>query len=231
MKKDLKVLIIEDQPIIVEIVSLALRMRWPEANVVTTNLGEKGIELVEVEVPDVVILDLGLPDMDGFEVLKQVRLFSTVPIIILTVREEEHDIVKGLEWGADEYIVKPFRQLELMARVQALLRRKNVPSGETHLVYGPFQLDLSRHRLVIGKRDISLTNTEALILYHLMKNAERVVTISRLTEILWGGDYAGAADAIRVYIRRLRTKIEANPSHPEFIHTSPGLVYTLKKIG
>ena len=225
----MKVLIVEDQPAIVEIVSLAVQMRWPEATLVTTNLGEEGIKLVETEAPDVVILDLGLPDIDGFEVLKQVRLFSSVPIIILTVRDEESDIVKGLEWGADEYIVKPFRQLELMARVQALLRRKHVLIGETSLVCDPLRLDLSSHKLLSGRREISLTNTEGLILYHLMKDAGKVVTLSKLTEVLWGRDYPNAADAIRVYIGRLRKKIEVDPSHPRFIHTNAGLGYTLKE--
>lgn len=227
----MKILIIEDQPTIVEIVALAIQIRWPEATVITTQLGAKGIELIEAEVPDIVILDLGLPDIDGLEVLKQVRLFSEVPIIILTVRDEEQDIVKGLEWGADEYIVKPFRQLELMARVNALLRKKNVPTGEASLVYGPLRLDLPRSRLFTDRKEINLTNTESLILYHLMKYAEKVVTLSELTEILWGVDFPKATDAIRVYIRRLRTKIEIDPSKPQFIHTRIGQGYTLKVLG
>ena len=227
----MKILIIEDQPTIVEIVALAIQIRWPEATVITTQLGAKGIELIEAEVPDIVILDLGLPDIDGLEVLKQVRLFSEVPIIILTVRDEEQDIVKGLEWGADEYIVKPFRQLELIARINALLRKKNVPTGEASLVYGPLRLDLSRSRLFTDGKEINLTNTESLILYHLMKYAEKVVTLSELTEILWGVDFPNATDAIRVYIRRLRIKIEIDPSKPQFLHTRTGQGYTLKILG
>lgn len=227
----MKILIIEDQPTIVEIVALAIQIRWPEATVITTQLGAKGIELIEAEVPDIVILDLGLPDIDGLEVLKQVRLFSEVPIIILTVRDEEQDIVKGLEWGADEYIVKPFRQLELIARINALLRKKNVPTGEASLVYGPLRLDLPRSRLFTDRKEINLTNTESLILYHLMKYAEKVVTLSELTEILWGVDFPKAADAIRVYIRRLRIKIEIDPSKPQFLHTRTGQGYTLKILG
>lgn len=227
----MKVLIIEDDPAIVELVSLAFLMRWPEAKLFTTDLGEKGIELVGSEAPDIVILDLGLSDIDGLDVLKQVRLFSTVPIIILTVRAEESDIVKGLEWGADEYIVKPFRQLELMARVQALLRRQQVPAGEIPLVYGPFRLEQSMRKLFHGGREISLTSTEGLIFYHLMRNAEKVVTLSRLAEIVWDIDYPGAVGALRVYIRRLREKIEPDPSHSQFIHTEVGLGYILKKPG
>lgn len=225
----MKILIIEDDPAIIELVSLAFLIRWPEVKLLTTGLGEKGIELVASEAPDIVVLDLGLPDIDGLEVLKQVRLFSTTPVIILTVRAEESDIVKGLEWGADDYIVKPFRQLELMARVQALLRRQQVPAGEIPLVYGPFRLERSMRRLFHDKREINLTSTEGLIIYHLMRNAEKVVTLSRLAEIVWGRDYPGAVGALRVYIRRLRRKIEPDPSRSQFIHTEAGLGYFLKK--
>ena len=228
-EETMKILIVEDDPAIVETVSLAFQMRWPEAELITTGLGEKGLELVEAESPDVVILDLGLPDIDGFDVLKQVRLFSEVPIIIVTVREEETNIVKGLEWGADEYIIKPFRPLVFMAQVQALVRRQRVPSADMPLVYGPLRLDHSMRKLVNTKREISLTSTEGIILYYLMRNANKVVTLPRLAEAVWGGEHPGAADAIRVYIRRLREKVETDPSHPRFIHTEAGLGYTLKK--
>ena len=128
----MKVLIVEDDKEIVDAITLAFQIRWPEAKVVSTRLGRKGVELVESENPDIVILDLGLPDISGFEVLNQTRLFSHVPIIILTVRADEADVVKGLEWGADDYILKPFRQLELLARVKALIRRQT-PSEEESL--------------------------------------------------------------------------------------------------
>lgn len=134
----MKVLMIDDDPGAVEVVSLALQRHWPEwpeAELVSTGLGEKGVEMVKSEAPDIVILDLGLPDVDGFAVLNQVRLFSNVPIVILSVRGEKSDIVKGLELGADDYMVKPFRALELMARMRALMRRprSKKPLGE---VYG-----------------------------------------------------------------------------------------------
>ena len=123
----MKVLVIEDDKEIVDAISLAFQIRWPEAKVISTRLGQKGVELVESESPDIVILDLGLPDIAGFEVLRQIRLFSAVPTIILTVRAEEADVVKGLEWGADDYITKPFRQLELLARVKSMIRRHTPP--------------------------------------------------------------------------------------------------------
>ena len=120
----MRILIIEDDQSIVEAISLALQIIWPDAKLLSTHLGEKGIELLQSENPDVIILDLGLPDISGFEVLKRVRLFSEVPILILTVRSDEADIVKGLEWGADDYVIKPFRQMELLSRIKLVTRRR-----------------------------------------------------------------------------------------------------------
>ena len=224
----MKVLLIEDDKEIIDAISLAFQIRWPEAKVVSTRLGEKGVELVESEAPDIVILDLGLPDISGFEVLRQIRLFSHVPTIILTVRQDEADIVKGLEWGADDYITKPFRQLEFLARVKALIRRQS-PEEEESLVCGPLRLDVTSGQLYYGRKEIALTVTESHILGHLMKNASRVVTHSSLAEAVWGDDYPGVADSLKVHIRRLREKIEADPSHPQLILTRTGVGYFLAK--
>ena len=226
----MKVLIIEDDREIIEAISLAFQIRWPEAGVVSTRLGEKGSELVESEAPDIVILDLGLPDMSGFDVLHRIRLFSDVPIIILTVRAEEVDVVKGLEWGADDYIIKPFRQLELLARVKALIRRLT-PSEEETLSYGPLRLEVAAGQLHYDSKEIALTITENRIMGHLMKNAGFIVTHSSLAEAVWGDDYPGAADSLKVHIRRLREKLEPDPSHPRFILTKTGVGYFLAKQG
>ncbi|RLC93995.1 MAG: DNA-binding response regulator [Chloroflexi bacterium] len=227
----MKVLMIEDDSEIVETVSLAFQIRWPDAKLVSTHLGQAGVELAESESPDIVILDLGLPDISGFDVLKQIRLFSSVPVLVLTVRSEEADIVKGLEWGADDYLVKPFRQLELLARVKALTRRKSPPGEDANLVYGPLRLNPSTRQLYYGDKEISLTCTEGHILHHLMRNAGHVVTHSSLAEAVWGEDYEGATDSLKVYIRRLREKIEADPSHPQFILARSGVGYLLTKPG
>lgn len=223
----MKVLIIEDDPGIVDAISLAFHMRWPEAKLVSTRLGDEGIGLVESEAPDIVILDLGLPDISGFEVLKQIRLFSAVPVIILTVRAEEADVVKGLEWGADDYVVKPFRQMELLARAKALLRRKTPPGEEPPLVCGPLRFDPSTRQVIYGEKEITLTRTEGHILHHLIKRAGKIVTHSSLAETVWGIDYPGAADSLKVHIRRLREKLEADPSHPQLILTKAGTGYFL----
>ena len=176
----MKVLIIEDDREIVEVVSLAFQMRWPEVHLVHSNLGERGVELVESENPDIVILDLGLPDISGYDVLKEIRTFSTIPILILTVRADEADIVRGLEWGADDYMVKPFRQLELLSRIRALTRRVSTLDKEIPLVCGQLHFNPSTRQLYDGQREIGLTRTEGSILYHLMRNTGQVVTYSGL---------------------------------------------------
>lgn len=227
----MKVLVIEDDREIVEAISLAFKIRWPEAQLVSTHLGEKGIELVEKESPDIVILDLGLPDISGFDVLKQIRLFASVPIIILTVRADEADIVKGLEWGADDYIVKPFRQLELLSRVQVQLRRQSSLSEAAPLAYGRLRFDPSTRQLLCGEKEVRLTATESQIIYQLMRNAGRVVTHAAVAEGVWGVDYPGAVDSLKVYIRRLREKLEEDPSHPKLILTKAGVGYSLAKQG
>ena len=225
----MKVLVIEDDQGIVEAISLAFQIRWPEAKLISTHLGEKGVAMVESESPDVVILDLGLADISGFEVLKQIRLFSDVAVLILTVRAEEADVVKGLEWGADDYMTKPFRQLELLSRVRALTRRRSSLADTTTIVCGQLHLNPSTRQLFYGEKEINLTPTEGHILYHLMKNAGQVVIYSSLAELLWGEDYASAADSLKVYIRRLREKIEADPSNPKLILTKARAGYQLAK--
>ncbi len=225
----MKVLIIENDRGIVEAISLAFQIRWPEARLISTNLGEEGIELVETEKPDVVILDLGLDDISGFDVLKQVRLFSSVPVLILTVRADETDIVKGLEWGADDYVVKPFRQLELLSRIKALTRRQGPINVETPLVCGNLRLEPATRQLFLNEKEVNLTPTEGAIISHLMKNAGRVVTHSSLAESVWEDDYPDAANSLKVYIRRLREKLETDPGHPKIILTKTGVGYQMTK--
>ena len=225
----MKILVIEDDQETVEIISLALQMRWPEAKLISTRLGEEGPELVESESPDVVILDLGLPDISGFEVLKQIRLFSTVPVIILTVRGEEACVVKGLEWGADEYVTKPFRQLELLARVKAVIRSRHPRQQAIPIELGAWRLDPPVRRLYHAGREIALTRTECRILQHMMENAGHIVTNSSLAETIWGDDYPGADQSIRVYVRRLREKLETDPCHPQLILTKVGVGYLMAR--
>jgi len=223
----MKILVIEDDPQIVEAIALAFQIRWPEAKLVSTHQGEKGIELVETEKPDIVILDLGLPDINGYNVLKQIRLFSDIPILILTARVEESDIVKGLEWGADDYMVKPFRQLELLSRIKALTRRRANIELEAPMALGSLHFNPSTGQLNYNNKEISLTPTETRILQHLLRNAGQVVTHSSLADAVWGEDYPGAIDSLKVYIRRLREKLEIQPQQPQLILTKAGIGYLL----
>jgi two-component system, OmpR family, response regulator VicR len=225
----MKILIIEDDQQIVEAITLAFQIRWPEAKLVSTQQGEKGIELVENEKPDIVILDLGLPDINGYDVLKQIRMFSDLPILILTARTEESDIVKGLEWGADDYMIKPFRQLELLSRIKALTRRRSGPETDTPLNVGAFNFNPSTGQLVYNNKEINLTPTEGRILHHLMRNVGQVVTHSSLADAVWGEDYPGAVDSLKVYIRRLREKLETDPQQPTLIMTKAGVGYLMVK--
>lgn len=226
-----KVLIIEDNSQIVNAISLALEADWPHAALLSTRMGEEGVDLVGSEHPDVVILDLGLPDKDGLDVLQEIRLFSAVPVLVLTVREEEQDITRALALGANDYITKPFKMKELLARLQVQLRRQT-PSGEdAPIVYGPLRLDPSTFELAYGTREISLTVGEGHILKQLMLNAGRVVTYARLAEAVWGDeDYPGAVVTLRTYIRQLRQKLQAAPGDPKLILTKASVGYSLVKL-
>jgi two-component system, OmpR family, response regulator VicR len=225
----MKLLIIEDDQQIVEAITLAFQIRWPEAKLVSTQKGEKGIELVETEKPDILILDLGLPDINGYDALKRIRMFSDIPILILTARTEESDIVKGLEWGADDYMIKPFRQLELLSRIKALTRRRACTDGESPISVGLLNFNPVTGQLNLNNKDISLTPTEGRILHHLMINSGQVVTHSSLANAVWGEDYPGAVDSLKVYIRRLREKLEVEPQNPQLILTKAGLGYLMVK--
>lgn len=226
----MNILIIEDAASVVETISLALEMSWPDARIVSTALGEQGVEMVETESPDVVILDLGLPDISGFDVIREVRIFSKVPILILTVRSDEPDIIKALGLGADEYVIKPFKQLELVARLKALVRRSSL-QDEAPIICGGLKLDPATFKLTSGKEEINLTRTEGLVLAQLMRNAGNVVPHATLAEAVWGENYPDANNNLKVYIRYLRQKLEKDDRNPQLILTKPGIGYYLAKHG
>ncbi|RLC92407.1 MAG: DNA-binding response regulator [Chloroflexi bacterium] len=228
-RRAMRIVMIEDDESITEIVSLAFEMRWPETELISTDMGEKGIELVKSEKPDLVILDLGLPDISGFDVLQRIRSFSTVPIIILTVRAEEADVIQGVELGADDYVVKPFRQLELLGRAQALVRRSAKTERQAPLECGSMYLDPSTRCFVFKGNKMTLTATETDILYCLMREQGSVVPNSRLVEAIWGRDYRNSGETLKIHIRRLRERIEPDPDHPRLILTKPGNGHSLAR--
>lgn len=206
----------------VEAISLCFQIRWPEVTLSVAAEGTKGIEIVESESFDIVILDLNLPDIDGFEVLNRIRSFSNVPIIIVTVRGKEEDQARGLEMGADDYIVKPFRPRDLIARVNAVLRRAHVPEvteGQPSVVRGKLTLNLTTNEVRLGEEMIKLTPTECKLLYVLMKNAEHTLSSKKISQEVWGKEYTDT-ESVRTYIRRLRDKLNDNP--PEIILTEHG---------
>jgi len=223
----MKVLMIEDDAQIVDSVAWAFRMRWPDVEFSSTDSGESGVTQARETRPDLVILDLGLPDISGFEVLKHIRLFATMPIIILTARKEEFDIVKALEAGADDYLVKPFRQMELLSRIKALLRRSASPAPESTLSVGDLKLSPATGVLHHQNKEIPLTRTEEIIVNKLMQSAGGVVTYAALAEALWNDYYPDCVAALRVYIRQLRQKIEADVDNPKVILNKHGVGYML----
>ncbi len=228
----MKVLLVEDNPEIVESLRLIFELRWPEAKIAATHEGGQAIMMTESESPDVVILDLGLPDTDGFKVLKEIRKFSDVPVIILTVRGDEIDKVRGLELGADDYMVKPFGHMELLARVKAVLRRSHIPElkdSEPPLVAPGLSIDFSGHSVSKGDAKIKLTPTEFNLLQYLARNEGKVLSHRTLLEKIWGEEYTDATEYLKVYIQRLRDKLEDNPSTPTLFLSERGVGYKFVK--
>jgi two-component system response regulator VicR len=224
----MKVLVIEDDPGIIEVVSLCFQLRWSGTTVVSAPNGRKGIELVEAESPEVVILDIGLPDIDGYQVLKEVRRFSDVPVLMLTVRGEDTDVARGLELGADDYITKPFSHIELIARVQAVLRRAQgiaVSDDERPFSAGKLSVDFSRNEILINGESVKLTSTERKLLYYLIRNEGRILSHESLLTKVWGDSYVDARDLLRVHIQHLRQKLEDNAESPSIIVTEHGIGY------
>ncbi len=208
----MRVLIVEDEQSIIEAIRVALEFRWPEVSVVSSLTGKEGIKLVEEETPDVVILDINLPDTSGFKVLKEIREFSNVPVIILTVRSEDADVLKGLETGADDYIIKPFNVLTLLARIKAVLRRTGKPDlKEGATAIGPLAIDFINQKVKVHGRPVKLTPVEYRLLVLLVKNRGKTVPNRRIMEELWGRKFTGDTENIRTYVQRLRKKLDDNP--------------------
>ncbi len=228
----MKVLVIEDDPGITEVVSLCFQLRWSGATLLSATNGAKGIELVETESPDVLILDIGLPDMDGYQVLREVRRFSDVPVIMLTVRGEDTSVAKGLELGADDYITKPFSHIELIARVQAVLRRAqglSVSEDERPFTAGKLSVDFGRNEVFVSGKSVKLTSTERKLLYYLVRNEGRVLSHEALLAKVWGDTYMDARDLLRVHIQHLRQKLQDDAESPNIIVTEHGLGYKFVK--
>lgn len=228
----MRLLVIEDTTEIIDTIAQIIDLRWPEASVISTRLGQTGVELAKTENPNLIILDLGLPDIDGFHVLRQIRRFSDVPVIILTVRGDEMDKIRGLELGADDYIVKPFSPGEFLARLKAALRHRQVPEttagvAEKPFIRGTLRVDFGSHEVVVGSKPVKLSPSEYDLLHELVANEGRVVSKQTLLEKVWGPKYAGETEYVDVYIKRLKETLEKEPGHPVQIIDESGTGYKL----
>lgn len=223
----MRVLVVDEEPDVIKLVAMSFRLQQPGCEVVGAPDGPQALEAIEHQRPDVVLLDIGLPEMSGFEVLKEIRLFSDVPVIMLTVRDDELSKVQGLELGADDYVTKPFSHLELLARVRAVLRRAQALPlvHEQPFASGDIEVDFVRRELKVRGEPVPLTGTEYRLLYHLVRNAGQVMTHESLLAHVWGREYTDEISYLKSYINRLRNKLERDPHHPEYILTEYGLGY------
>src|SRR5213592_1241353 len=219
-----RILVVEDDEPIADVLRRTLRQEGHEVR--SAGDGVEALALAEEFVPDVVILDLGLPKLDGAEVLRRLRRESDVPILILTARAELDDRVEGLDSGADDYLVKPFERRELLARMRALLRRRP-PRGSASLAVGDLRLNPDTREVWRGDRQIDLTNREFELLEYLMRNERLVISRERLLEEVWGYDPMAMTNTIDVFISNLRRKLE-DGGEPRLLHTKRGAGYVLK---
>ncbi len=223
----MKILVVDDEPDVIKIIAIGFHMQQPTWEVIGAQEGPEALSLIEEKRPAVVLLDVGLPEMDGFEVLQAIRLFSDVPVIMLTVQDDEMSKVQGLELGADDYVTKPFSHLELLARVRAVLRRsQTLPlTHERPFISGKLHIDFARREVTVRGQSVALTGTEYRLLYHLVRNAGRVLTHESLLARVWGREYSDEISYLKSYINRLRNKLEQDPHHPEYILTEYGVGY------
>ncbi len=226
-----QVLVVDDEPRYLKLVRYNLEAVGYD--VITAASGEEALSQVASLSPDLIILDIRLPGIDGYEVCARIREFSSVPIIMLTAKGEEREKVQGLRVGADDYVTKPFGAEELMARVETVLRRSHTPEVKALPIVttGDLAIDLTRRVVTVGGNEISLSPTEYRLLQCFAVNLGRVVVQEELLEKVWGPEYREHYEGLRVYIWRLRQKLERDPEHPAFILTKPGVGYTLATPG
>jgi len=219
------VLVIDDEPQILRALRTILQAKKFKVSVASR--GEEGLTLAAAQPPDVIILDLSLPDMDGFEVCQRLREWTQVPIIILSVRDSERDKVMALDRGADDYLTKPFGIEELLARIRVALKHSAQAQGtkETIVTAGPITIDLVRHIITRNGEEVKLTATEFKLMAYLAGNADRVLVHQSILTQVWGEADADHTEYLRVYVGQLRKKLETNPEEPHYIITEPGIGY------
>ena len=228
MKIKDKILIVEDEQSISNFISMVLNANGYDTIIVGS--GEEALTMIASHCPDLIVLDLGLPDMDGMEVLEELRTWSLMPVVVVSARTDEREKVRALDAGADDYITKPFNILELKARIKAILRRsvKKAPAETQEkkvLKARDLELSFDSRRVFISGKEVNLTAKEFDLLELLMENPGKVYSREKLLDTVWGYDYPGDVRTVDVHVRRLREKIEVNPSEPKYIFTKWGVGY------
>jgi DNA-binding response OmpR family regulator len=226
-----RILAVDDEPRMIDFVRVSLERQG--LMVLEAQDGDEALTRVREDLPDLVLLDVGLPDIDGFQVLEQLRQTSSVPIIMVTVRSGEQDKIRGLELGADDYVTKPFSPGELGARVKAVLRRaEGVGSLRTGLIRVDerLEIDFDERDVIVEGRRIPLRPTEYRLLYHLVQNAGRTLPFEVILARVWGPEYRDETNYVHLYVTYLRQKIEADPSNPQYILTKRGVGYSFRAL-
>jgi DNA-binding response OmpR family regulator len=229
--RSMTVLVVDDEPRLRDIVRLNLEVEG--YRVAEAASGMEAIMRLKEDLPDLIVLDVMMPEMDGFETLRRIREVSNVPVIMLTVRQEELDRIRGLEIGADDYLTKPFSPQELQARIKALLRRTFMPkpARKTKIVVDKdLTIDFSKREVWVRGQKVSLRPTEYRLLYHLVNNAGRLLTHDMLLSRVWGHEYRDESQYLRLYITYLRQKLERDPAHPIYILTERGVGYRFREL-
>ncbi len=223
MTKKPVILVVDDEPQILRVMRASLPPRGYE--VVTARSGQEALDRIQKEMPNLIILDLVMPEMSGLEVCRQVREFSSVPVLVLSAKGSEHDKVTALDLGADDYITKPFSMDELLARVRAILRRIPAAEGSSVLTADELTIELDTRRVMVASQEVKLTPKEFDVLKYLVQNAGKVVTHRTLLRAVWGWSSSEQTEYLRVTINQLRRKIEPDPQNPRYILTEPWVGY------
>ncbi|HEV8192136.1 MAG TPA: response regulator transcription factor [Ktedonobacterales bacterium] len=229
--KKTTILSADDDPQLLRLVTRNLQLEGYE--VLAASDGQQALEFIEAHMPDLLLLDVMMPKLDGFAVLARVREFASTPVIMLTARGQDQDKIRGLDLGADDYLTKPFSIDELLARVRAVLRRSQLQASDTahgaasRLTLGEMTIDLAQHLVTLRGEEIQLTPIEYRLLAYMAQNAGRVLTQDLLLEHVWGAEYVGESHLLQVNVNRLRHKIESDVAHPKYIQTKPGIGYLL----
>jgi DNA-binding response OmpR family regulator len=230
-QRNMTILIVDDEARIRDFVRMNLELE--QYRVIEAANGLEALEELRENLPDLVVLDVMMPEMDGFETLRAIREVSTIPVIMLTVRQSEQDRIHGLDLGADDYIAKPFSPRELLSRIRALIRRSLMapPARKTEIIVDDdLKIDFSRREIIVRGEKVVLRPTEYRLLYHLVNNAGHLLTHETLLSKVWGHEYRDEAHYLRLYITYLRHKLEIDPAHPKYILTERGVGYRFKEL-